>query len=983
MKAFLDQKALFIHWWKGIPTRFLHAAVGLMDLYTWLQPIMRQDYQLLALGAFATAVCMRSPKIKINYRDLCMVTNDVYTQGQTRQACNYVFELGLCEEYLCQSSASLRCAAVLYLIRRIIQLKCDCGLKCSHCCMPVWPPTMVKFAGHRETTNLRRIAKFYGQLLLLTEEEIIPSYLNRCTDVTTSATVIKTTNEKRVEVSVRIDNGAPAAKDLKNAPTDSSCIVERELVPAREEGIKSDPLPAKFVTSANPGIGELWKAGTCDNVYGFNLEGGKSDPVPAKFVTSPNPGIATQPVQLNALGYHLQQANVLGAEVEELFTGEQPTDYGVFQNDEPGDDDRDPIAAYLRPEAEVTPLERSDIQEDYQVMRGYHNDFLSRSKLTPSLRAALLDWLTRIQMFTDSDTTVLHIAALILDRYTWTYPVTMSQYILVTIAAFLAAVNLTPRTLEIPALIDMLLKFSNHMYKKMDFVALCLYCFDLGLLNWKLVKYPASMKCAAVVYLARTILSNYCSCSHSDLHNACNECPYHRIEPWTPELASAIHYEDTSELYDVAKIYLTSLNEAQRLINPGAPESVPNCGPPFEQNRLLIRMEALIIESSTQKTSPGRFPIEMANAQLIARVKRGIGTMEGAAKKNLRILPSTYEFMCTFRGRWRRKSRDTVNDIQMYPLDEYTDAELVRETLYFRRILHYELIRDDNLIQEYNSNCLSMSKLTPSLRAVLFNWMIRVQQYYKFSSEALHVATTMVDRFTWRKLTCPERYQLVGISAVVLGIKLTTRKQPLPLDDLCHLTEDAYSTEEVQRKEEKMLKTFDYNLFYPIPHTFIGFSLIGFEDLPKGVDELVIVLLCRYIFDQGLTELSLAQYSASLKCAAAIYLIRYLLRRICQCPIEDRNICPFHSMTRWTDKMASVTGHKEAAPLKRVAFTYGLMLIEAQFFLNETTPGLMIGCGSSLRAAFKKHSQEKRLHIARHPLVSNFTIFDILDLDSI
>ncbi|KAL5960740.1 Cyclin-A3-4 [Taenia solium] len=380
--------------------------------------------------------------------------------------------------------------------------------------------------------------------------------------------------------------------------------------------------------------------------------------------------------------------------------------------------------------------------------------------------------------------------------------------------------------------------------------------------------------------------------------------------------------------------------------------------------------------------------LEMANAQLIARVKRGIRTMEGVAKKNLRILPSTYEFMRTFRGQWRSKSRDTVNDIQMYPLDEYTDAESHREMLYFRRILHYELIRDDSLIQEYNSNCLGMSKLTPSLRAILFNWLIRVmqkgvQQYYKFPSEALHVATTLVDRFTWRKRTRPEKYQLVGVSAIVLGVKLTARKLPLSLDGLCYLTDNTYSTEEVQRKEEKMLKTFDYNLVYPIPHTFIGFSLIGLEDSPEGVDERMVVLLCCYIFDQGLIELSLAQYSASLKCAAAIYLIRYLLRRICQCPLEDRSNCPFHSMTSWTNKMASVTGHRETTSLRRAAFTYGLMLIEAQFFLNETTPGLMTGCGSSFRAAFKKHSQEKCLCIARHPLVSNFTISDILDLDSI
>lgn len=68
----------------------------------------------------------------------------------------------------------------------------------------------------------------------------------------------------------------------------------------------------------------------------------------------------------------------------------------------------------------------------------------------------------------DLDTIVLHIAALILDRYTWIHPVTTGQYILFAIAAFLAAANLTPRTLEITVLVDTLIQFSNHALKKMD-----------------------------------------------------------------------------------------------------------------------------------------------------------------------------------------------------------------------------------------------------------------------------------------------------------------------------------------------------------------------------------------------------------------------------------------------------------------------------------------------------------------------------------
>nr|CDS20431.1 cyclin B3 1 [Echinococcus granulosus] len=198
-RDYVIQWMILILWWRGIPTRILHAAVGLMDLYTWLRPITRQDYQLLALAAITMSIRTRSPNIQINHFDLCTTANHVYTQGQilrmeemlrecigrrinfptphrfldfylfglteftasmlewSRKACNYIFELGLCQDYLCRYSASLRCCAVLYLIRQILRL--------------------------RETMNLKRLAKFYGQILLSIEEEVIPHYLAHHTNV--------------------------------------------------------------------------------------------------------------------------------------------------------------------------------------------------------------------------------------------------------------------------------------------------------------------------------------------------------------------------------------------------------------------------------------------------------------------------------------------------------------------------------------------------------------------------------------------------------------------------------------------------------------------------------------------------------------------------------------------------------------------------------------------------------------------------------
>ncbi|KAH9278008.1 Cyclin-A3-4 [Echinococcus granulosus] len=424
----------------------------------------------------------------------------------------------------------------------------------------------------------------------------------------------------------------------------------QESVPAPKGGRKSDPKPANFITSPNPGIGEVWKAGTCDDVHGFNLaRGRKSDPAPAKYIISPNPGIGEAwkaGTAKNTSGFCKTESslprfrdssdpeggsgrnsNYLGL-VEmnpPARTGEQQLNDFPLYTEGPAPETQDLISPYLLTEDKVVPLERSDIEEDYDLTKNYKNDFLLRSKLTPALRAALFDWLTTIQVYMAFDTTTLHIAALLVDRYTWTHIVIGRQYLLVTLAAFLVAANLTSQTFNEADLIDLLLQLSNNTFKKLElcnmnlelrqdlvsallqatphhflkncmlamddvftdddrrrFVALCLYCFDLGLLDWELAKYPASMKCAAVVYLVRKILRNYCTCLHGGLHDTNSGCAYHRITPWSPELLKAIHHEDTPELHEVANIYLEKLNEAQFLINLDTPEFVPDCASPFE-----------------------------------------------------------------------------------------------------------------------------------------------------------------------------------------------------------------------------------------------------------------------------------------------------------------------------------------------------------------------------------------------------------------
>ncbi|KAL5104209.1 putative cyclin-B3-1 [Taenia crassiceps] len=221
----LIQWMIQLHMWMRIPVQTLHVAVGLMDLYTWLRPILLQEYQLLALGAIKLATRIRSPTTTISNELLSRSAMDAYIPSQiarmeeklqecagnranfptpftflerymlglsdfsftklewTRKICQYFFDLGLCHADLCQYSASMRCAGVLYLIRCMQQLgySPDFGHKSAY--TPPWSCTMEKFTGHSDTKHLRRVAKLYGQKQVAIGVYAAPYYLNHHTNV--------------------------------------------------------------------------------------------------------------------------------------------------------------------------------------------------------------------------------------------------------------------------------------------------------------------------------------------------------------------------------------------------------------------------------------------------------------------------------------------------------------------------------------------------------------------------------------------------------------------------------------------------------------------------------------------------------------------------------------------------------------------------------------------------------------------------------
>ncbi|CAH8430729.1 unnamed protein product [Schistosoma curassoni] len=193
------------------------------------------------------------------------------------------------------------------------------------------------------------------------------------------------------------------------------------------------------------------------------------------------------------------------------------------------------------------------------------------------------------------------------------------------------------------------------------------------------------------------------------------------------------------------------------------------------------------------------------------------------------------------------------------------------------RIFRYLFIQDLKAASYYQANFLERHGLTETVRATLCDWMIRVQQYLKLRTESLHLAVSLVDQYTWRQITLyPSEYQLLGVTAIFIAVKFVERFPPAT-KILCYLTEDSYNSKQVLDFEFKMLEALDFDINIPLPHHFLDRAFAACNDLTL-TGKAKIELVCRYLFELNLTELSTAGTLASVKCAAGVYLARELIR---------------------------------------------------------------------------------------------------------
>nr|XP_033801925.1 G2/mitotic-specific cyclin-B3 isoform X1 [Geotrypetes seraphini]XP_033801926.1 G2/mitotic-specific cyclin-B3 isoform X1 [Geotrypetes seraphini]XP_033801927.1 G2/mitotic-specific cyclin-B3 isoform X1 [Geotrypetes seraphini]XP_033801928.1 G2/mitotic-specific cyclin-B3 isoform X1 [Geotrypetes seraphini]XP_033801929.1 G2/mitotic-specific cyclin-B3 isoform X1 [Geotrypetes seraphini]XP_033801930.1 G2/mitotic-specific cyclin-B3 isoform X1 [Geotrypetes seraphini] len=207
-----------------------------------------------------------------------------------------------------------------------------------------------------------------------------------------------------------------------------------------------------------------------------------------------------------------------------------------------------------------------------------------------------------------------------------------------------------------------------------------------------------------------------------------------------------------------------------------------------------------------------------------------------------------------------------INDIDKENLnDPFASAEYAVE------IFSYMKEREEKfLIPDYMEE--KQKDISKTMRSVLVDWMVEVQENFELNHETLYLAVKLVDHYLVLTSCMREKLQLIGSTAILISSKFEERCPPC-VDDFLYICDDAYKREELIDTERDILQTLKFDINIPVSYRFLR----RYAKCNRASMETLT--LARFICELTLQEYEYVQESAS-KLAASCLLLALKMKRL-------------------------------------------------------------------------------------------------------
>ncbi|KAG6962904.1 hypothetical protein JG688_00008401 [Phytophthora aleatoria] len=151
------------------------------------------------------------------------------------------------------------------------------------------------------------------------------------------------------------------------------------------------------------------------------------------------------------------------------------------------------------------------------------------------------------------------------------------------------------------------------------------------------------------------------------------------------------------------------------------------------------------------------------------------------------------------------------------------------------------------------------------MRAVLVDWLVEVHQRFELEAPTLFLTVNYIDRYLAQASVKSQRFQLVGVAALLIASKFE-EIYPCDMDDLLYICERSYVKADLVDCERDLLNVFKFNLAVPSVRSFLGYYLEYFEE-----DDELISQLASYFAECSLLDFTFgATYESSVIACACL-----------------------------------------------------------------------------------------------------------------
>jgi cyclin B len=159
----------------------------------------------------------------------------------------------------------------------------------------------------------------------------------------------------------------------------------------------------------------------------------------------------------------------------------------------------------------------------------------------------------------------------------------------------------------------------------------------------------------------------------------------------------------------------------------------------------------------------------------------------------------------------------------------------------------------------------NQTEVNRTMRAVLVDWLVEVQESFELNHETLYLAVKLVDHYQMVKSIKKQNFQLLGATCMLIASKFDERIPPA-IEDFLYICDDAYDRHDLILMEIEVLQKLNFFIGFPISYRFLRryarCSKLSMETLT----------LARYILEMSLMEYELIEERDSKVAAAALML---------------------------------------------------------------------------------------------------------------